>query len=405
MPGKNIFSELKVLDLSTSVVGPGAARLFADYGATVVKVESMTHPEALRTSPPYPTGKRGVNLSGYYSHFNAGKLSLSLNLNLPRARELILRLVKWADVVVESFTTGIMERWELTYERLREIKPAIIMVSTNMLGQAGPFNSFRGYGQHGAALAGWDTTLGYPDHEPVLAFGAYTDYIASRYVAIAILAALDFRRRTGQGQYMDISQVESSIDFMTPLILQYGASGQMMKPDANRDPSAAPHGAYKCRGEDSWCAIAVASEEQWRAFCRALAKPDWVDDPRFASLEDRKKNEDALDQSVEQWTLNCSAEEVVRLLQKEGVPAGVVQSARELVSDPQLTHRGHFQRRPHPEMGLHNYETFGFRLSEVQGGPQGPAPCLGEHTNYVCTEILKLSDEEFVELLSEGVLE
>ena len=198
MTNKNVFSDLKVLDLSTSVVGPGATRLFADYGATVIKVESMTHPEALRTSPPYPGGKSGVNRSGYYSHYNAGKLSLSLNLNLPRARELLIKLVEWSDVVVESFTTGIMQKWELTYEHLKGIKPSIIMVSTNMLGQAGPYCRFRGYGQHGAALAGWDTTLGYPDDEPVLAFGAYTDYIACRYVATGILAALEYRRRTGR---------------------------------------------------------------------------------------------------------------------------------------------------------------------------------------------------------------
>lgn len=405
MTEKNIFSHLKVLDLSTSVVGPGATRLFADYGATVVKVESMTHPEALRTSPPYPKGKSGVNLSGYYSQFNAGKLSIALNLNLPKARGVVLKLVEWADVVVESFTTGIMERWELTYEHLKAVKPSIVMVSTNMLGQVGPYRSFRGYGQHGAALAGWDTTLGYPDKEPVLAFGAYTDYIACRFVAIAIMAALDYRRRTGRGQYIDISQVESSIDFLTPLILQYSAGGKMMEPEANRNPHAAPHGAYRCNGEDSWCAIAATNEEQWRAFCRVLDRPDLIDASRFSTLTERKKNEDELDELVEKWTALRPAEEIVAKMQKNGVPAAVVQSAKELVSDPQLAHRNHFQRRQHPEMGLHNYETFGFRLSDAQGGPQGPAPCLGEHTDYVCSEILKLSDEEFVELLSEGVLE
>ena len=405
MTEKNIFSDFKVLDLSTSVVGPAAARLFADYGATVIKVESMTHPEALRTSPPYPTGRKGVNLSGYYSQFNAGKLSLSLNLNLPKARSLLIKLVEWADVVIESFTTGIMERWELTYEHLKVVKPSIIMVSTNMLGQVGPYRGFRGYGQHGAALAGWDTTLGYPDKEPVLAFGAYTDYIACRYVAIAIMAALDYRRRTGRGQYIDLSQVESSIDFLAPLVLQYSANGKMLEPMANRDPQAAPHGAYRCRGEDNWCVIAATNDEQWRALCRVLQRPQWIEDPKFSTLADRKKNEDELDEMVEQWTVDRLAEDIVEIMQKNGVPAAVVQSAKELVSDPQLAHRNHFQRLQHPEMGLHNYETFGFRLSEVQGGPQGHAPCLGEHTDYVCNEILKLLDEEFVELLTEGVLE
>jgi benzylsuccinate CoA-transferase BbsF subunit len=224
-------------------------------------------------------------------------------------------------------------------------------------------------------------------------------------VAIGILAALEYRRRTGRGQYIDISQVECSIDFMAPLILNYSASAELIKPIANRDPHAAPHGAYRCRGEDSWCVIAVTNDEEWRVFCQVLDQPDWIDDPRFALLQERKSNEDQLDNLVGQWTINHEAEEIVQWMQAKGVPAGVVQSSKDLNSDPQLAHRGHFKRLKHPEMGMHNYETFGFRLSTTPGGPQGPAPCLGEHTNYVCSQILNLSDEELVELLNEGVLE
>ena len=400
-----IFEDLKVADFSTSVVGPAAARALADYGATVVKVESQTHVDALRVTAPYMGRKPGVNRSGFFNDYNAGKYSLSLNMRLPKALEIAKRLVQWADVVIETFRPGIMKRWGLDYEALVKIKPDIIMVSSTMLGQNGPYSSFRGFGQHGAAIAGWGTTLGYADDEAVVPFSAYSDYIGTRYIAIAVIAALEYRRRTGKGQYIENSQVESSIDFLAQGVLDYQANRRLPQRMENRDPHFAPHGAYRCRGEDRWCVIAVSTAEQWDRFCRIIGGPSWTAHPKFRTLADRKKNEDELDQRVQSWTIKHPAEQIVEMMQQGGVAAAVVANAKDLDQDPQLAHRQHHVALEHSEIGPHGYENFAFRLSKTPGAPRTAAPCLGEHTAYVCTEILGLSDEEFVQLLTEGVLE
>jgi len=379
MEPKGIFKDLKVIDFATTVVGPSSTRILADYGAQVVKVESISHTDVLRTSPPFKDGKPGVNRSGYFSNYSGGKYSLSLNMNKPKALEIAKSLVKWADVLVESFRPGIMEKWGLDYGELKKVNPALIMVSTNMLGQDGPFCQFRGYGQHGGAVAGWGLTQGWPDRPAIVPFGAYTDCIAFRFVVIAILAALEYRRNTGKGQYIDNSQVECSTQFMAPLILDYAANRVVFKCQGNRDPYAAPHGAYRCLGEDRWAALAVATDEEWNAFCEVIGHPPWTKDPKFATFLGRKKNEDDLDRLVEEWTQKYPAEEVMQRMKAKGISAGVVENAEDLGKDPQLSHRGHFQPRNQLEIGVHHYENFGFRLSKTPGGPQGGAPSLGEH--------------------------
>jgi benzylsuccinate CoA-transferase BbsF subunit len=247
--------------------------------------------------------------------------------------------------------------------------------------------------------------VGYRDDDIVAPFSAYTDYIGARYVAIAIIGALEYRRRTGKGQYIDHSQVECSIDFLAPLVLDYEANKRLPERVENRDPHAAPHGAYRCKGEDRWCVIAVSTDEEWKKFCGVMSYPPWTGDPRFTTLSDRKRNEDELDQFVENWTVNHTPEEVVEMMQKGGVPASVVANSKDLAEDPQLRHRKHYEVLEHSEIGPHSYENFAFRLSKTPGGPRTAAPCLGEHNAYVCSEILGLSDEAFVQLLTEGVLE
>jgi benzylsuccinate CoA-transferase BbsF subunit len=400
-----VFKDLKVADFSTSVVGPAAARALADYGATVVKVESRTHVDTLRVTAPYMGRKPGVNRSGFFNDYNAGKYSLCLNMRLPGALKIAKRIVQWADVVIETFRPGIMKRWGLDYEALVKIKPDIIMVSSNMLGQTGPHCSFRGFGQHAAAIAGWATTLSYADDEVVVPFSAYTDYIGTRYVAIAVIAALEYRRRTGKGQYIENSQVESSIEFLAQGVLDYQANRRLPRRMQNRDPNFAPHGAYRCRGDDRWCVIAVSTDEQWDRFCHIIGRPPWTADPKFKTLADRKENENELDQRVQSWTSEHPAEQIVEMMQQGGVAAAVVANAKDLDEDPQLIHRRHYVTLEHSEIGPHGYENFAFRLSKTPGAPRTGAPGLGEHSAYVCTEILGLSDEELVQLLSESVLE
>jgi len=402
---KQILDGIKVVDFTTTAVGPSAVRFMVDHGAEAIRIESNTHPCILRTAPPYKDGKPGINRSGYFAYYNAGKYSLALNLKKPEAVAVAKQVIKWADVVVESFTPDVMKRWGLNYEALRKIKPDIIMVSTTQLGQWGPHCSFRGYGNQGAGVGGWGPTTGWPDRDPVAPFSAYTDFIAHRYVLIAILSALAYRRKTGKGQYIDNSQAECSLEFMAPAVLDYTVNGRVMSQQGNRDPYAAPHGAYRCRGDDRWCAIAVTSDKAWRAFVKAVGNPPWTEDDRFTALTGRKENEDELDRLVEAWTINYSPEEVTHTLQTTGIPAGTVQAAEDLFQDPQFKHRHQFRVLDHPEIGPHTYGSVGFRLSKTPGGPRRPAPCMGEHNEYVCTNMLGMPDKDFLKLMEEGVFE
>ena len=405
MTGNHVFSDLMVMDFTTTLVGPSATRVLADYGATVIKIETSAHADVLRTNQPFINNEPGVNRSGYFANYNAGKYSLTLNLSLQKARELALRLAKDSDVLVESFRPGVMKKWGLNYEEVIKVNPSIIMVSTNLMGQYGPQCMFRGYGHHGAALAGWGTSIGWPDREPILPFGAYTDYLAARYVAIGILSALEYRRRTGRGQHIDNSQVECSIDFLATSILDYKANRRVMKADGNHDSAASPHGAYRCQGEDRWVAIAVTSDEEWLSFCKIIDAQQLSKDPRFATLNDRKKNEEQLDRLVEEWTKEHLAEQVVKLMQQEGISAAIVENSVDISRDPQLEYRNHFKVMEHPEIGHYAYQNFGFRLSKSPGEPRSPDPCLGDHNYFVCTDIMGLSDLEFTQLSNEGVFE
>jgi len=400
-----VFEGVKFLDFSWVVVGPSAVRYFADHGAEVVRVESTSNMDVLRLSPPFKDGEPGVDRSGYFANYNCNKYGVTINLRDPRGAELARRLVKWADVVVESFTPGVMKRFGLDYEELKKVKPDIIMASTCQLGQYGPLASFRGFGVQAASLAGFWSITGYPGGSPTGLYGAYCDMIAHRYLIIAILMALEYRHHTGRGQYIDHSQTEAGIHFLAPALLDYAVNGRICKPEGNRNPLAAPHNAYRCRGDDSWCVIAVFTDEEWQAFIKAIGQPDWTKDPRFATLPKRKANEEELDKLVEQWTINRTAEEVMYRLQKAGVPAGIVEKAQDLHQDPQLKHRKHFWTLEHPVIGQHTYDAPAFKLSKTPAEPRTPAPCLGERNELVCRQILGLSDEEIAQLITDGVLE
>ena len=396
---------INVLDFSTVIMGPTVTRYLADHGATVVKVESMSHPEMTRTATPFAEKKPGINRSGYFATHNAGKLSIALDLNKPKAIAVAKRLVMWADIIIETFTPGIMKKWGLSYEDLKVIKPDIIMASSSLEGQTGPYSQHRGYGQISAAMAGWFELTGWPDGEPIGPYSAYADFIGWNYMLVSLLAALDYRSRTGKGQYIDQSHIESAAHFLAPSILDYNINGRTASRTGNRDPHSAPHGAYRCRGEDRWCAIAVTTDDEWEAFCKVIGNPDLTTEPRFATISARKGNEDELDKTVEEWTGNHTREEAMNLLQQAGVPAGIVENAEDIFHDPQLEHRKAFARLNHPEMGAYRISTACFRLSKCPNMPRSPAPLLGEHTELVLKEFACMSDEEIAELVIEGVLQ
>jgi len=228
--------------------------------------------------------------------------------------------------------------------------------------------------------------------------------LASRLGGATLLAALDYRRRTGRGCYIDLSQYEASLQFLSPLILEYQATGYLRGRMGNRSTIASPHGVFPCQGEDRWCAVSVFTDSEWESFCQALGKPEWAEDPKFATFQSRKKNEDELEKRIVGWTAQLPREEVMARLQKAGVKAGIVQDCDELYRDQQLNHRKHFIPLNHPEVGEYDYFCPGFRLGKVSLVAER-VPCIGEHNEYVCRQILGLSDEEFVTYLTSGVLQ
>ncbi len=402
---KKLLKGIKVADFSRNVVGPLTTKTLADYGAEVIKIEGRSRPDTLRPAPPFKDGIPGVNRTSSFNQYNTGKLSVALNLAHPKGVQVAKRLVARADVVVESFAGGVMERMGLGYEELKKVKPDIIMLSTCMQGHTGPYATHPGYGFQLIGLSGISHITGWPDREPIGPDGPYTDYIAPRFTAPAVLAALDYRRRTGKGVYFDMSQYENGMHFLAPLILDYVVNRRVANRMGNRSSRAAPHGAYRCRGEDRWCAIAVFTNEEWRILCRAIGNPAWTDSPRFSTLQARKENEDELDRLVEEWTVNHPAEEVMTMMQAVGVGAGVVQTGKDLLEhDPQLRHRHFFWELDHPEIGKYRARGPAFVLSKCPCELQR-APLLGEHNEYVLKELLGMSDDEIAGLVIEGVIE
>jgi len=400
------FDGLKIVSFAWAVVGPVTMRYFADYGATVIRIETRRRPDLTRSLLPIKDGKPGVNRSGYFNHFNANILSMSLNMENPVAVDLAKRLIAQADIVLENFTPGVMEKWGLGYEELKQLKSDIIMVRQSGFGTYGPYVHQPAFGMILAAIAGLPNFIGWPNGLPLpVGISAYTDSIGPRFASAALIAALDHRDKTGEGMFLDISHFETTIYFLLPAVLDYVANGRKPKRIGNASHSAAPHGVYRCQGDDRWCAIAVLNDEEWKSFCNVIDKPELVEDPRFQTSFDRVKNRDELDRMVNEWTVHLTAEEVMVKLQSVGVPAGVVKNGADIYNDPQLRHRNYFWELKHPEMGPFTHLGQSFVLSKTPAEARRPSPCLGEHTESICKEFLNMSDDEFAQLSQKGVFE
>ena len=396
---------VKVVEFAVFAAGPMVGKHLGEHGATVVRVESRTRPDGFRVHyPPYKDNIPGLNRTGSFALFNDSKFGVTLNLKHPRGREVAGRLVAWADVLIENFVPGVMARNGLDYEAAREINPSIIYLSSCNMGQTGPKAGQRGFGSQLTSQSGFTYLTGYADGEPMLLFGPYIDFVAVGFGLIAVTAALDHRRRTGRGQYIDLSQYEAGLQFIAPALLDHELNGRIPTCLGNRSPHAAPHGAYPCLGEDRWCVIAVHTEDEWRAFCRAAGRPEWTEDARFASLDARKAHEDELDSAIEAWTRGRTPQDVMETLQAAGVPAGVVNRLSDLFADPQLIHRRIWRALPHPELEHFHYEAPPFVLSETPAELRR-SPLLGEHNARVYREILGLPDEEIERLTADGVIE
>lgn len=398
----DVFAGLKVWDMSWVGVGPLTARYLADYGATVVRLDTSKRPDPLRSAPPYPQGQPGLNNSLFYGDFNASKLGMGLDLSTEEGRLIALQLAEWADVVVESFVPGTMADWGLAYEDLKKVNPSLIMLSSCMQGQTGPRAQYPGYGNLMAALAGYYEITGWPDRGPVAVYGAYTDFIGQRFCASALIAALDHRRRTGEGQHIDVSQFEAGLTFLGTEFLDFETNDRVATRAGNADPYAAPHGNYPCRGNDRWIAIACFTDDHWNALCDLMGNPDWTKE--FSTLAERKAREPELNERVAAWTGDWDRDELFYRLQPH-LPAGPVHAQSDLYEDAQIVYRDYFEWVEHPVMGKVPYNGLQARLSKTPGFVHKPSPCIGEDSLYVLESILGKSEEESGRLLAEGVIE
>jgi benzylsuccinate CoA-transferase BbsF subunit len=401
---RSVLNGLKVADFTGAIAGPLATRILAAEGATVVKVECHKYPEPVRNVVPYKDEIPGFDRSTQFAFYNFGKYSITVDMDKPAGQEIGRRLVRWADVLMENMAPGSMVRWGLDYEHCRQLKPDIIYLSSSSLGRAGPLSSYAAWGYHHGPLAGFAHVTGWPDRLPCRDAIAYTDSVAPGFSVIALIGAFLYRHRTGKGVYIDQSQTEAGLYFLGPAILDYLANGRIATRQGNRDPNLVPHGIFPCRSEDRWVAIGVSNEEEWREFCHALNQEEWLQDERFANVIARKKHEDELERLVSEWTQQRTPEEVMKLLQSVGVPAGIVATTEDLFDDPQVRHRGHFQKLEHKLIGPYSYELPSFRFSEIEPQPQRPAPLLGEHNEYVLKNILGYTDEDIAQLLIEGAI-
>jgi benzylsuccinate CoA-transferase BbsF subunit len=408
---------LRVADFSWFGAGPIAAQMFCTFGAEVVRVESETKIDSLRVVHPFalnPDGsfKTGYNVSGYFNNFNAAKLSLQLNLNLPRGQEIAYRLVERSDVFLTNFTPRVIDKWNLRYEQLAAVNPRIIAAYAPMQGLEGPHRDFLGFGAVLTPVTGISYMSGFPHRPPIGVGTNYPDYVVNPgHTATAILAALVHRNRTGRGQMVELAQIESVVNVLGTAVPDYLVNGHVQMRGGNRSPIACPQGAFRCRDEtaaesaDRWIAVSCRTDREWRELCAALGHPEAAGDPRFASLAARKEHEDELEAELAGWTRTHSAEELMTLLQEREVPAGVVQNARDVLErDPHVKARGYYRYLDHPETGHSAYDGPAFVLSETPGELRGPAPLLGEHTMEVCERILGLTPDEIADLLAEGVL-
>ncbi|HYA35347.1 MAG TPA: CoA transferase, partial [Candidatus Binataceae bacterium] len=296
-----------------------------------------------------------------------------------------------------------MRAWGFDYENLRRIKPDIIMLSTCLMGQSGPLSRFAGFGNLAAAISGFYNLTGWEDRPPSGPFGAYTDYVAPRFTAIAILAALEYRRKTGKGQYIDQAQGETALHFLTPAILDYTANGRVDSRVGNRDARFAPHGIYPARADDSWVAIVCRSDDEFRSLCEAMSRRNLAADDRFANMAARVDNAAALDEIVSGWTRQHVAQQIETMLQARSIPAHVVENSRDYLHDPQIQHRGHFVELPHPTLGKAVVEGPRAKLSRTPGEVRRAAPTLGQDNHYVFESILGYDEDRITDLAAAGV--
>jgi len=420
-PRNGPLAGIRVADFCWMGVGSVATRLLADFGAEVIKIEDRTRIDTPRKLPLYKgEGARNFgeevvgadpDKGGLFNNYCRNKLGVTINMRSPEGRQLAERLIKASSVVTENFAPGVMERWGLSYERIRELRPDVIYARMSGYGHSGPHAAYRSYGPVVQAVSGLSYISGLPGREPSGWGLSYMDNQAAFYNSAAILMAIRRRALTGEGTEVDVSAVETGISLLGPVLLDVTVNGRVTRgqsyPAGNRleHPDAAPHGVYPARGEDRWVAIAVFTDEEWDRFADAIGRPGWTRDARFATQRSRWANQDVLDERIAAWTVLRDRYEVTKLLQDAGVRAGAVQNAEDLnETDPQVEHRGVFFEMDHPVIGEARFEGVPIRFAETSADNWRSGPLLGEDNEFVFTELLGVGADEYAELASAGAI-
>lgn len=404
---------IRILDLSWSLAGPYATMALGDFGAEIIKIEAPANYDQARGPVdrydwrPYPEDRsmgRAFNQSSLFNKPNRNKLGITLDLSQQEGRDAFSRLVRVSDVVIENFSARVLTKLGINYERLREIKPDIILVSMPAFGLEGPERDYIAYGSSLEMIAGLVSLRGYGDGMPVRSALNYGDPNAGLHAVGAVMTALMHREKTGEGQHVEIAQMEILISMIGEFVLDYTMNGRIDEPTGNHHPSMAPHNVYQCAGDDRWLAIAVGSDEEWRTLCTIMERPDLAEDPRFATVLGRKVNEDALDAEISAWTADKDAQTLFRALADAGIAAGPALANEQLFEDPQLAHRGFFVPITHPATGTHLYPGTPADFSRTPYQIRMPAPLFGQHNREVLRDIAGLTDAEIDDLAAKKVI-
>jgi benzylsuccinate CoA-transferase BbsF subunit len=397
----DFLAGIRLADFTWAGAGPFGTKVFSDFGAEVIKIESSVRLDSVRTGGPFKDRRSGVNRSGYFASRNTGKKSVVLDLKSDRGRQIAHDIVRQSDVVSNNFGPGAMERLGMDYETVRRIKPDIVYLSMPMYGEDGPRAELLGVGMTISAVTGLMWSTAYRPGDPVGPGTHYPDHAANPYhAAFAVLAALRHRRLTGEGMKIDLSQVESTINFIGSAMVRCALDGGDGPQSGNASPTMAPHGIYRCVGDDAWCAITVATDEQWTALAAMIGGAAQSD--RFATVEARLDARDAIDALVGAWTGGLSAERVAEKVREAGIPSAPVANARDLIErDAQLAARDYWQRVAHPELGDSLYASPPYRIDGERVELARP-PLLGEHTRSVLGDLLGMSNADLDRLEASG---
>lgn len=401
---------IRVCDFTWIIAGPVASRVLADFGAEVIRIEHAQAADGVRMGRPLMGDQPTLNNSGFFNYINRNKKSMLLNARHPMGMDVLKRFIATCDVVVENFSSGIMESWGLGYEELERIRPGIIYCSISGFGHTGRDKDFVTWGPTAQALSGLTSMSGLPGERPAGWGYSYLDHNAGYYGASAIMMALHHRNRTGEGQWIDISQVETGMVLTGPAVLDYSVNGRSWRrpelPPGNHawEPAVAPHNAYPCMGDDRWVTIASRNDAEWEALVQAMDEPAWAQDPAFATNASRLANQEELDRHIADWTRGMVDYSVMYLLQSAGVPAGVVQypgDRRE--RDPQLKSRDWWNMQTHGEIGECEFDGVCPVLSKSPGSVRSASPMIGADTYDVLRDIVCLTPEEIAENEALGV--